>query len=148
MVTSIALLAAVGFLYFRNRDDSSEPTPPTPVPGHNQAIDVLEAFRAENLEAKFGEQGTDVRSAILERPGQKVDLSSGDAYIFIYPDVASQEQATLDVTSDDIDLTDVSGDPVDVNEIDLFTGSNVAIVLVDSNQVTRDRVRSAVADLK
>lgn len=148
MITSIALLAAVGFLYFRDRDKSDDPTPPTPVAGHNQAIDVLEAFRAEDLDAKFGEQGTDVRSAILERPGQRVDLSSGAAYIFIYPDVASQEQATLDVAPDDIDLTDISGDPVDLNEAELFTGSNVAVVLVDASQETADRVRAAVAALK
>jgi hypothetical protein len=147
MITSIVLLVAVGFLYLRNRDDTEEPTPPTPVPGHNQAINVLEAFRSENLDASFGEQGTDVRSAILERPGQKVELDSGAAYIFIYPDVASQEQATLDVVPEDIDLTDISGDPVDVDTIDLFTGSNVAVVLVDSDQETADRVQSAVAEL-
>lgn len=148
MVTSIALLVAVGFLYLRNRDDTANPEPPTPVPGHNQAIDVLEAFRSETLDASFGKQGTDVRSAILERPGQKIELASGAAYVFIYPDQASQEQATLDVEPGDIDLTDISGDLLESDTVELFTGSNVAVVLVDANQETADRVSAAVDRLR
>ena len=147
LVTSFALLVAVGVLYVRDRNDSSEPTPPTAIPGHNQAIDVLNAFRDQDLNAKFGPQGTDVRSVMLERPGQMIALDSGTAYIFIYPDIASLEDATLDVLAEDVDLKDIAGDALTFDSIDLFTGSNVAVVLVDGDEQTAERVEAAVDEL-
>ena len=147
LVTSFALLIAVGFLYVRDRNDSNEPTPPTAIPGHNQAIDVLSAFRDQDLSAEFGDQGTDVRSSMLERPGQMIVLDAGQAYVFIYPDTATQEDATLDVLPEDIDLLDISGEPLDFDSIALFTGSNVAVVLVNADEATADRVEAAVVDL-
>jgi hypothetical protein len=147
LATSAALLVAVVVLYVRDRNQPDEPKPPTPVPGHNQAIDVLDAFRAQNLTAEFGEQGTDVRSTMLERPGQMIKVGSARAYVFIYPDVGSQEQATLDVQPEDVDLVDINGDDVQYNSIELFAGSNVAVALVDADQQTSDRVKAAVEGL-
>ena len=49
--------------------------------------------------------------------------------------------------TEDVDLIDISGDPVDFDSIDLFTGSNVAVALVDSDQETADRVEAAVSGL-
>ena len=147
MVASVVLLVAVGVLYLRDRDNHKEPTPPTPIPGHNQAIDVLDAFRHAGLTAKFGEQGTGVHSEILEGTGQALTLKSGQAYVFLYQDVATQEAATLDVLPEDIDLVDVAGDPVSFTTITLYTNSNVAVVLVDADARTAEKVQSAVAGL-
>jgi hypothetical protein len=147
LAISAALLVAVVVLYVRDRNQPDEPKPPTPVPGHNQAIDVLDAFRTQNLSAEFGEQGTDVRSTMLERPGQMIKIGSARAYVFIYPDVGSQEQATLDVLPEDVDLVDINGKDVQYNSIELFAGSNVAVVLVDADQQTADRVKAAVEGL-
>jgi len=147
LAISAALLIAVAVIYVRDRNSPGEPTPPTPVPGHNQAIDVLDAFRAQKLSAEFGVQGTDVRSTMLERPGQMIKIGSARAYVFIYPDVGSQEQATLDVLPEDVDLVDINGKDVQYNSIDLFAGSNVAVVLVDADQQTADRVKAAVEGL-
>jgi hypothetical protein len=147
LIASVALLIGVGFLYLRDRDNSKEPTPPTAVPGHNQAIDVLEAFRSAGLTAKFGEQGTGVHSEILEGTGQALTLKSGQAYVFLYQDVATQEAATLDVLPEDIDLVDVAGDDVSFTTINLYTNSNVAVVLVNANAKTADQVETAVAAL-
>jgi hypothetical protein len=147
LAISAALLIAVVVLYVRDRNKPDEPTPPTAVPGHNEAIDVLNAFRAQKLDVSFGEQGTDVRSSMLERPGQMVKVGSARAYLFIYPDVASQEAATLDVAPEDVDLVDISGDPIEYQTIELVANSNVAVVLVDADQTTIDRVKNAVAAL-
>jgi hypothetical protein len=117
------------------------------VPGHNQAIDVLEAFRGAGLSARFGEQGTGVHSQILEGTGQALALKSGQAYVFLYQDVATQEAATLDVLPEDIDLVDVAGDPVSFTTINLYTNSNVAVVLIDADEETAGKVESAVAGL-
>jgi hypothetical protein len=84
---------------------------------------------------------------MLERPGQVILLDSGQAYVFIYPDTATQEDATLDVLPEDIDLLDISGEPLDFESIALFTGSNVAVVLVNADEATADRVETAVGDL-
>ena len=65
----------------------------------------------------------------------------------IYPDVGSQEQATLDVLPEDVDLVDINGKDVQYNSIDLFAGSNVAVALVDADQQTADRVKAAVEGL-
>lgn len=148
LVTSLALLGIVGYLYFTDRDNGNEPTPPTPIPGHNQAIDVLNALRAQDLDAEFGAQGSDVRSTMLERPGQTIELREGTAYVFIYPDLAAQEAATLDVLAEDVDLVDVSGDPIDIADAHLFTGSNVAVFLVTPDQETVERVEIAVSELQ
>jgi hypothetical protein len=143
LAISAALLVAVVVLYVRDRNQPDEPK----LPGHNQAIDVLDAFRTQNLSAEFGEQGTDVRSTMLERPGQMIKVGSARAYVFIYPDVGSQEQATLDVQPEDVDLVDINGDDVQYTSIDLYAGSNVAVVLVDADQQTADRVKAAVEGL-
>lgn len=148
MITSVALLVIVGVLYIRDRDDSSDPVPPTAMPGgHNQAINVLEAFRAQDLDAEFGEQGTDVRSTVLERPGQMIELENGRAYVFIYPDTFTRDDTLLDLLPEDVDLIDISGDEVAYDSIELYAGSNIAVVLVDSDEETAEKVRSAVEGL-
>lgn len=148
MITSVALLVIVGVLYLRDRNDSNDPVPPTAIPGgHNQAINVLEAFRAQDLDAEFGEQGTDVRSTILERPGQMIELENGRAYVFIYPDSFTRDDTLLDLLPEDVDLVDINGDELEFDTIDLFAGSNVAVVLVDSDDETAEKVRAAVEGL-
>jgi hypothetical protein len=147
LLISLGLLVTVGVLYIRDRNDDNDPKPPTPIPGHNTAIDVLEAFRHHDLNAEFGDRGTDARSAMLERPGQMVKIGDARAYVFIYPGRADQEAATLDVIGEDIDLDDVEGDPIEFESIELFTASNVAVVLLDANEETSERVAEAVAAL-
>jgi hypothetical protein len=84
---------------------------------------------------------------MLERPGQMVKVGSARAYLFIYPDVASQEAATLDVAPEDVDLVDISGDPIEFTSIELYANSNIAVVLVDADQSTADKVKAAVEGL-
>lgn len=144
---SVILLVAVAVLYIRDRGGDDEPVAPTAIPGHNQAIDVLNAIRDKDLDAEFGAQGSDVRSDMLERPGQTIELPTGTVYVFIYPDVATQEEATLDVLAEEVDLRDVRGDAIDVGNGNLFTGSNVAVLLIATDQETVEKVKAAVAAL-
>ncbi len=148
LVSSVILLVAVGVLYVRNRDSDGEPVAPTAVPGHNQAIDVLSAIRDQDLDAEFGTQGSDVRSDMLERPGQTIELPEGTVYVFIYPDVATQEAATLDVLVEDVDLTSVGGEPIDVADGALFTGSNVAVLVIATDPDIVDKIETAVSELQ
>jgi hypothetical protein len=148
MLVSVALLVVVAVLFFRDRNQSSEPVPPTAVPGRNQAIDVLNALRANDLDAEFGTQGSDVRSAMLERPGQTVELPDGTVYIFIYPDFGARDDATLDVLIEDVDLTDVGGNEIELtDDAYLFTNSNVAVVVISPDTETVGKVEEAVASL-
>ena len=147
LIASVALLIGVGFLYLRDRDNSKEPPHPTPIPGRNELVHVLDAFLNVGLSAKYGDQSAGVHSAILEGTGQALTLKSGQAYVFLYADVATQEAATLDVLPEDIDLVDVAGDDVSFTTINLYTNSNVAVVLVDADAKTADQVETAVAAL-
>lgn len=144
LLASAGLLAVVGILYLKDRGDEEDPARPTSVPGHYQLIDIVDAIKDEGVDVSFGAQGTDVRSIVLERPGQMLSLDSGRAYVFIYPDIATQEDATLDVAAEDVDLEDIAGDPVDASNVQLYTGSNVAVLVVDSNEETSDKIESAI----
>ena len=99
------------------------------------------------LTAEFGEQGTDVRSTMLERPGQMIKIGSARAYVFIYPDVGSQEQATLDVLPEDVDLVDINGDDVQYNSIELVRREQCRCRARRCRQQTADRVKAAVEGL-
>lgn len=144
LVISVLLLVAVAVLYIRDRREEDTPTPPTAVAGHNQAIDVLNALRAQGLAASFGTQGSDVRSVMLERPGQTIELPDGTVYLFIYPDFDARDDATLDVLAEDIDLVDVAGDPIDIEDASLFTNSNVAVLVTATDPDTLEKVEAAV----
>lgn len=147
LVCSVVLMLAVGFLYIQDRREDDTPTPPTSVPGHNQAIDVLNAFRKQDLDATFGDQGSDVRSEMLERPGQTIELPDATAYVFIYQDFDARDEATLDVLAEDVDLVDVAGDPIEIDDASLFTNSNVAVLLVGGDDDTVAKVEEAVNTL-
>jgi hypothetical protein len=148
LVISVVLLIAVGVLFIRDRRDDDTPVAPTPIAGHNQAIDVLNALKDQDLDAHFGDQGSDVRSEMLERPGQTIELPDGTVYVFIYPDFDARDDATLDVLAEDVDLVDVAGDPIDVDEATLFTNSNVAVLIVASDPDTIAKVEQAVNELR
>jgi hypothetical protein len=147
LVASLVLLATVAVLYVRDRNDGGDPKPPTAVPGHNEAIDVLNAIEAEGLDAEFGGPGTDVRSRMLEGAGQTIELDAGTVYAFIYTDESQQDDVTLDVLAEDVDIVDVSGNALDVTDAHLFTNSNVAVLLVSSDEETIEGVEAAVAAL-
>jgi hypothetical protein len=142
LVISLGLLVAVGALYLRDRNDDNDPIPPTPIPGHNELVHVVRAFQAHDLDAEI-----DARRTTLERPGQMVQIGDARAYVYIYPDRASQETATLDVLPEDIELEDGAGNPIEFESIELFTSSNVAVVLLDADDETTERVAEAVAGL-
>jgi hypothetical protein len=148
LIVSAGLFALVAVLYLRGDDEPSEPVAPTAVPGQNKAIDVLNALKAQDLDAEFGPQGTDVRSVMLERPGQAITLKSGTVYVFIYPDPSTQEDVLLDLTAEDVDIEDVAGNQLQAGEPRLFASSNVAALLVNGTEDEAQKVSEAIASLQ
>jgi hypothetical protein len=148
LIVSLTLFAIVAVLYFRGDDNPSDPLPPTPLPGQNKAIDVLNALAAQDLDPKFGAQGSDVRADILERPGQAILLDEGTVYVFIYQDQSTQEDVLRDLTVDMIEVEDVAGDPVDIGQPQLFANSNVAVLLVNGTEDEAEKVSDAIASLQ
>lgn len=148
LVLSLGLFALVAVLYFRGDDKPSEPIAPTPIPGENKAIDVLNALLSQDLDASFGPQELNVRSRLLEGAGQALVLGQGTAYIFFYADQSTQEDALLDVAATDVDIQDIRGDPIDVGEAQLYANSNVAVLLVHGSDEEAEKVAEAVASLE
>jgi hypothetical protein len=148
LILSVGLFALVAVLYFRGDDEPSDPVPPTAVPGQNKAIDVLNALEAHDLDAEFGPQGSDVRSVMLERPGQAILLEFGTVYVFIYPDPSTQEDVLLDLTADVVDIKNVAGSPVDAVDPRLYANSNVAVLLINGTEDEAEKVSEAIASLQ
>ena len=98
------------------------------------------------METLTGADG--VRSRMLEVPGQPMTVDGARLYVFIYqPDAAAQEEVTLDVEPEDIDLENNAGDPVEAADLQLFTGSNVAAVLVDGDGALAEKITAALGRL-
>ena len=148
LIISVGLFAVVAVLYFRGDDEPSDPVAPTALPGENKAIDVLNALKAHDLDAEFGAQGSDVRSVMMERPGQAIILESGTVYVFIYPDPSTQEDVLLDLTADVVDIEDVAGNPLDAGSPQLFANSNVAVLLINGTEDEAQKVSEAIASLQ
>jgi len=147
LLTSATLLAIVAILYFRDRDDPGEPPRPTAVPGHYQLIDVLDALNDAGLKTSIGGPTSGVRSTALEAPGQLLTAGNGQIYVFVYPDIGTQESSTLDVEAADVDLTSVSGDPIETTGATLLTKSNIAVLILNLDQASVAKAQKAVQDL-
>lgn len=148
LALSVGLFAAGAFLYFQEREADDEVEIPIAAPGKNELIHVVSALEAEGLavEPLTGAEG--VRSRILEQAGQPLTVDGVRLYVFIYqPDAAAQEEATLDVLPEDIDLENNAGDPVAAADLQLFTGSNVAAVLVDGDDRLAEKISAALGRL-
>ena len=91
------VLVALGVLFYRDRtEDDSLPPRPTSEAGSAESIDVLEALRAEGLNAEFG-QGRGIPRGVLAEPGQLFVVEGVPLYAFIYTSVAEREEDTANV---------------------------------------------------
>ena len=147
LILSAALLALAAFLYFQPDKDPAEPARATAVPGHYQLIDVVDIIEAQGLKVEFGGPTTGVRSRMLDSPGQLLTVGDGQVYVFIYPDVDSQENASLDVDARDVDLISVSGDSLDTPNATLSAKSNVAVFIVGLNDEATTKIDKAIQSL-
>ena len=135
--SAAGLLATVAFLYLHDKDKKDDPARPTAVPGHYQLIDVLDTLKDAGVKATYGDPRSNVNSRLLGAPGQLLTVGDGSVYVFVFPDIATQESATLDVEPDDIDLHTLTGTVIPVSGATLSAHSNIAVLILnlDAGQV-------------
>jgi hypothetical protein len=147
---SIALFAAVAYVYWEDRNDEEQiPTPPSN-PGRNEMINVKQALEAQDLEVEFLRTGG-ARSDDLTPAGQGLTVDDATLYVFIYPEgpVAReeeteelQEQNPASLTLLDNRRTPIPGGPPRV-----FMGSNVVAALVGGDDELAGKVQAAIEGL-
>lgn len=147
LLTSAGLLALGAFLYFDDEKQPEEPARPTAVPGHYQLIDVIDAIDDAGVTTEIGDAQTNVRSRMLGTAGQMLKAGDGAIYVFVYPDIATQEEATLDVLPEDVDLIGLGGDPIQFEDAILSANSNVAVMIIGLDDKDATRVDKAIQDL-
>ena len=149
LLASVVLFAAVGVLYFRDRSESSDPPVPTPQPGRNELIHVVEALRAEGLTIEILLGPESARSEELDMAGQALRINeAATLYVFIFrPDAAARADATDGLEAADLFLENASGDPIDDPSMRLITGSNVAAALIGAPDDVATKVETAITSL-
>jgi hypothetical protein len=147
LVVSAMLLALVAVLYFQEDDQPEEPARATAVPGHYQLIDIVEAIEDTGEKVTIGDASTNVRSTMLATAGQLLKVGDGSVYVFIYPDISSQEAATLDVEAGDVDLIALDGSPIEFEDATLSAKSNVAVMIIDLDDKTTTKIDKAIQAL-
>ena len=135
-------------LYLQDREAEQAVLVPTAVPGRNELIHVVAALEEEGLDVETLTGANGVRSTMLETVGQPLSIDGAEAYVFIYPDAATRDQATLDVLPEDVDLKSNAGEPIGGAGVRLFTGSNVAVVLVSGDEGLGEKITSALGRLR
>ncbi len=145
LLVSVGLFAAGAILYLQDREAEQAMDIPIAAPGKNELIHVVTAMEAEGLDVEYL-TGTDgVSSRMLEGAGQALTVDGARLYVFIYqPDAAARDDVTLDVEDEDVDLVNNAGDPVEAASLRLFTGSNVAVVLVGGDGDLAEAVAAAL----
>ena len=147
LFTSAVLLAFGAFLYFQDEEKPDDPARATPVPGHYQLIDIVELIEDTGLKVQIGDSQTNVRSKMLATAGQLLKTGDGSVYVFIYPDIATQEEATLDVEPEDVDLIALGGDPIEFEDAVLSANSNVAVMIIGLDDKDATKVDKAIQSL-
>ncbi len=146
LALSVGLFAAGAVLYIQGREAEDEAEIPIAAPGKNELIHVVAALEAEDLEVETLSGA--VRSLMLEVPGQPLAVDGVQLYVFIYqPDANAQEEVTLDIEPNDVDLETVAGDPVTAENPRLLTDSNVAVVLIGGDDALAEKVAAALKRL-
>ena len=148
LALSVALFAAGAFLYFQGRGGEETVEVPIAAPGENELIHVVSELEAEGIDVAYLTGADGVGSRMLENnAGQALSADGERLYVFIYPDVDTRELATLDVLPEDVELENNAGDPVAAADLRLFTGSNVAAVLVGGDGVLAEKIATALERL-
>ena len=148
LVLSVALFAAGAFLYFQDRGDEETIEIPIAAAGENELVHVVSALEAEDVTVEYLSGADGVGSRMLENnAGQALSADGERLYVFIYPDVEMRELATLDVLAEDVDLENNAGDPVASADLRLFTGSNVAVVLVGGDEDLAEKIAAGLEQL-
>jgi hypothetical protein len=119
---------------------------PTPAPGGNEIINVIEALKAEGLRVEQPPRLFIPRGA-LDVPGQGVEVDGTPGFIFRFPDAESARAAAAGVDPASLVPERIAGTPAPAGERRLTQNSNVIVLLVGGSDETWQRVQEAVASL-
>jgi hypothetical protein len=119
---------------------------PTPAPGANEIVNVVDALRAQGVQIQqpprlFIPRGT------LETPGQGIEIDGNPAFIFLYPNTAAAADDAARADPNAVVPARLSGTPAPGGERRLTQGSNVVVLMIGGSAETWQKVEAAVASL-
>lgn len=143
---AIVLAAAAVFLLVRD-DGQQESAPPPAVAGENEMVHVLEALRAEGLEANFA-RGSGVSVGELMVPGQRLVVDGAPLFVFRYqnPGDAADDFAAADPAAILPDRS-ATGTPIADGTPFVTSHSNVTVALVGGSNDVQEKVDRAIQGL-
>jgi hypothetical protein len=146
---AIVLVVIAGYLWYEenNDEDSATAPPPNPVTvGRIELINVLDALKAQDLDAALGRSSA--RASQLTNPGQTITTGSDTVYVFVYPSVAEREAESGELDEDSLVLTSI-GTPVAGSDgpPHVIVKGNIIVVLPGGDDDLRDKVDAAIASL-
>jgi len=153
-VLSLALFAVaavlfiiVGVMYIRDERKGNEPAPtPASIPGKAQLKNVFDALAAQDLDVEYA-RGAGPRFAALSPPAQGLIVNGQPLYVFIFEDPALREEATTDLTLDDLIPTALvagGSTPETSDAPHGIGGSNIYTVLLGGDEKTTTKVDAAI----
>jgi hypothetical protein len=119
---------------------------PTPAPGANEVINVIEALKAEGLRVEQPPR-LFISRGKLPVPGQGVTVDGTPGFIFLFPDADAARAAVDGVDPDTLVPERLAGTPAPEGERRLTQNSNIVMLLVDGSDETWQKVQAAVASL-
>ncbi len=146
---AIVLVAIAGYLWYDENNEDDAPTAPPPNPetvGRIEAVNVLDALIAQDLDAAFGRSAA--RAAQLSNPGQAITIGSDTLYVFVYPSVPAREADSNGLDEESLVLTSL-GTPVAGGDgpPHVVIKGNIIVVLPAEDDELRENVDAAIASL-
>lgn len=138
-----AVLAVV--LYFRGSGSGVAPVP-TAAPGGNQIVNVTRALEAQGLSVEQP-PGLFIPVGAFDVPGQGVEINGHPGFIFLFDDAAAARAAVENLDPDEVVPDQLAGTPAPAGERRIVQGSNVAILLIGSDDETWQSVQAALETL-
>jgi hypothetical protein len=142
------LFVVVAVMYYQDRNDK-EDTPPTPpsIPGRAQMINVVNALKAQDLNAEFASTGG-VFADGLTPPGQPLTVDGQSLYVFIFDDPSARESELTGFDTEDILLTaSTTGEEVTTPVVHSVSGSNIFVVMTGGDDALFAKVDAAITGL-
>lgn len=143
---SAALFIAVGVMWYQDRDKPDQAPVPEALPGRNEAIHVMQALEAEDLQVEFAPGGG--RSDQLSVAGQLLTAGDVQIYAYIYPEGTEQRELDTELLDPaEIEVLNTRGTPVSADTPRVSMGSNVVTVVYGADDETAAKIQRAIEGL-
>ena len=117
---------------------------PTASPGENQLINVVRALEGQGLQVTQT-QGMFVPAGDAGVPGQGLAVDGNPAFVFLYPDQAQAQGTVLTLDPAAVIPDTLRGTPLPTGERRMAQGSNVVLIMVGGDDVTWQKVETAIS---